>query len=315
MIQKIEKDSFLFISKKTFKFIQSFEKSIYWRAQHYFCRYAAAGETRIRSHEISNPETTEKILGLDANSLYPHAIAQNNPTGYFCRYKESENYRPDSCSRYGLMSYQWLCYMQQKERNFIQSRHNIGERYVSKYSFKVDGFCQETNTIYEFDGCLWHGCDVCNANRNADGSLQEMHPIKNILFSQIKKATQEKKRALTAEGFRVASIRECEWLRIKKQEEIASLLKTLKYVQPKRQLAFKKILEDVKNKELYGFLIVDIHTLKDLKHFCKDFPPAIKNTNISRENIGVYMHTVVEQHDLLKKPKKYLISSYFEKKY
>ena len=104
---------------------------------------------------------------------------------------KSENYRPDSCSRYGLMSYQFdvvLCYMQQKEGNFIQSRYNIGERYVSKYSFKVDdGFCQETNTIYEFDGCLWHGCDVCNANRNADGSLQEMHPIKKIPFNQIEK--------------------------------------------------------------------------------------------------------------------------------
>ena len=105
-----------------------------------FCRYAAAGETRIRNHKISNPETTKKILGLDANSLYLHAIAQNNPTGYFCRYKESENYRPDSCSRYGLMPYQWLCYMQQKEQNFIQSGYNIGERFVSKYSFKVDCF-------------------------------------------------------------------------------------------------------------------------------------------------------------------------------
>ena len=43
-----------------------------------FCRYAAAGESRIRNHEISNPETTKKILRLDANSLYLHAIAQNN---------------------------------------------------------------------------------------------------------------------------------------------------------------------------------------------------------------------------------------------
>ena len=108
-----------------------------------FCRYAAAGETRIRSHEISNPETTEKILGCDTNSLYLHPISQNNPTGYFCRNKESENYRPDSCSRYGSMSYQWLCYMRQKEQNFIKSRFNIDERYVSKYSFKVAIFARK----------------------------------------------------------------------------------------------------------------------------------------------------------------------------
>ena len=96
----------------------------------------------------------------------------------------------------------------------------MGERFVSKYSFKVDGFFEETNTVYEFEGCLWHGCDACNVNRNADGSLREAHPIKNIPFSQIREATQEKKRALTAEGFRVASIRECESLRMKKQSEI-----------------------------------------------------------------------------------------------
>ena len=193
--------------------------------------------------------------------------------------------------------------MQQKERIFIQSRYNIGERFVSKCSFEVDGFCEETNTVYEFDGCLWHSCDVCNVNRNADGSLRETHSIINIPFSQIREATQEKKRALTAEGFRVVSIRECEWLRMKKQSEIVFFLKTLKCVQPKHQLSFEKIVKGIKNKELFGFLIVDIHTPEDLKHFCRDFPPIIKNTNISRENNGVYMQKVAEQHDLLKKPK------------
>ena len=76
MMQKIEKNSFfcLFLKKhadlyKTLKNQLTGELSIV------FCRYAAAGETRIRNHEISNPETTEKILGLDANSLYLHAIA------------------------------------------------------------------------------------------------------------------------------------------------------------------------------------------------------------------------------------------------
>ena len=148
----------------------------------------------------------------------------------------------------------------------------MGQRFVSKYSYKVHGFCEETNTVYEFEGCFWHGCDACNVNRNADGSLQETHPIKNIPFSQIREATHEKKRALTAEGFRVESIRECEWLRMGKQSEIVSFLKTLKCVQPKHQLSFEKIVKGIKNKELFGFLIVDIYTPEDLKHFCRDFP-------------------------------------------
>ena len=194
MIQKIEKNSFFCLfPKRHADLYKTLRNQLTGGLSIVFCRYTAAGETQIRNHEILNPETTEKILGLDANSLYLHAIAQNNPTGYFCRYKESENYRPDSCSRYGLMAYQWLCLMQEKEKNFIESRYNMGERFVSKYNYKVDGFCEETNTVYEFEGCFWYGCDACQVNRNVDGSLWETHPIKNIPFSQIREATQEKK--------------------------------------------------------------------------------------------------------------------------
>ena len=120
-------------------------------------------------------------------------------------------------------------------------------------------------------------------NRNADDSLRETHPIKNITFNQIREAIQEKKRALTAERFHVVSIRECEWLRMKKQSEIVSFLKTLKCVKPKHQLLFEKIVKGIKNKELFGFLIVDIHTPEDLKHFCRDFPPNYqKHKHIKR---------------------------------
>ena len=52
----------------------------------------------------------------------------------------------------------------------------------------------------------------------------------------------------------MVSVRECEWTKIKRQQEIASFLKSLKCVQPKRQLSFEKILEGVKIKELYGFI-------------------------------------------------------------
>ena len=55
-----------------------------------FCRLAISGETKIRSHKIENPETVKKVLGLDANSLYLHAIAQNNPTGYFFTTKKKK---------------------------------------------------------------------------------------------------------------------------------------------------------------------------------------------------------------------------------
>ena len=96
-----------------------------------FCRLAIFGETKICSHEMENPESVKKVFGLDANLLYLHAIAQNNPTGYFCCYKDKD-FRPDPCSKFGFQSYQLLSYIAFKQKTFLQIRFNMGEKSVSK---------------------------------------------------------------------------------------------------------------------------------------------------------------------------------------
>ena len=89
-----------------------------------FCQLAISGETKIRSHKMENPKTIKKVLGLDADSLYLHAIAQNNPIGYFCRYKE-EDFWPHPCSKFAFQSYQWLSYVAFKQNTFLQIRFNM----------------------------------------------------------------------------------------------------------------------------------------------------------------------------------------------
>ena len=42
---------------------------------------------------------------------------------------------------------------------YIQHARNKGEVRIGPY--KVDGFCQDNKTIYEFNGCFWHGCSKC----------------------------------------------------------------------------------------------------------------------------------------------------------
>ena len=29
------------------------------------------------------------------------------------------------------------------------------------HRFRVDGYCDQTNTIYEYNGCFFHGCNIC----------------------------------------------------------------------------------------------------------------------------------------------------------
>ena len=54
----------------------------------------------------------------------------------------------------------WLSYISEKEDLYIQHVRNGGEKRVERYS--LDGYCEETNTVYEFQGCFWHGKDFGN---------------------------------------------------------------------------------------------------------------------------------------------------------
>ena len=54
----------------------------------------------------------------------------------------------------------WLSYISEKEDLYIQHVRNGGEKRVQPYS--LDGYCEETNTAYEFQGCFWHGKDFGN---------------------------------------------------------------------------------------------------------------------------------------------------------
>ena len=79
-------------------------------------------------------------------------------------------------------------------------------------------------------------------------------------------------------------------------------------------MSHQKFLDGVQNGSLYGFLFVDIENPEHLKEKLADFPPIIKNTDISRADIGPYMEKIAEKFGYLKKPKRYLISSYFGEK-
>jgi len=54
----------------------------------------------------------------------------------------------------------WLLHMEQTDGVAIKHARNGREYRLSELPhFSVDGYCTETNTVYEFFGCYWHGCD------------------------------------------------------------------------------------------------------------------------------------------------------------
>ena len=52
----------------------------------------------------------------------------------------------------------WLSWVAEKDEVDIEHVRNGGEKRIGKYS--LDGYCEERKTVYEFQGCYWHGKDA-----------------------------------------------------------------------------------------------------------------------------------------------------------
>lgn len=77
----------------------------------------------------------------------------------------------------------------------------FGERKIlDRY---VDGFCEETNTVYQFHGCFYHGCETC-----FDRSSYNM--VNNETFFTLRERTRKFTRQLMAAGYNVVEKWECE---------------------------------------------------------------------------------------------------------
>ena len=108
---------------------------------------------------------------------------------------------------------QWLTYQQSLQPPHLTIKHvrNGGEQKVrtgQRQEF-VDGLIDtvQPNIVFEFMGCLWHGCPACHKHQrhrtygaNPDRSLEELY-----------EATQAKMQRLRRAGFRVVVQWECQW--------------------------------------------------------------------------------------------------------
>ncbi len=59
--------------------------------------------------------------------------------------------------QYSKMSIDWLKFCEKYYNITIQHAENNGEYNIPNSKYKADGYCKETNTIFEFHGSRWHG--------------------------------------------------------------------------------------------------------------------------------------------------------------
>ena len=94
---------------------------------------------------------------------------------------------------YSKMSIMWLNYVSTTKGLNIQHALNGGEKKltIDEKTYKVDGFCEETNTVYKFYGCFWHGCPNCykpniiNSKNQRDMGTLNALLLKNEKLSKV----------------------------------------------------------------------------------------------------------------------------------
>lgn len=108
---------------------------------------------------------------------------------------------------FSKISIKWLDGIAKTENIFIQHAGNIGEKKIkiNDRIFKFDGFCETSNTVYEFYGDFWHG-NLSKYNQN------DIHPIIKKPFGDLYNETIQREKIIISEGYNLITIWESEFI-------------------------------------------------------------------------------------------------------
>ena len=119
------------------------------------------------------------------------------------------------CSSKGFSKGQieWLQYIAKKENIFIQHAMNIGEFKIPETRYRADGYCEETNTIWEYNGEFTHGHPKFY-------KPQDINSLNKKTFGELYIKTLEKELIIKEKGYHLITIWEHEWKQFKKDNNI-----------------------------------------------------------------------------------------------
>ena len=84
----------------------------------------------------------------------------------------------------------------------------------------VDGYCEETKTIYQFHGCFFHGCESCY-------DREEYNTVLNETYYTLRERTRRTTNLFKANDYRVITMWECDFMRESKVSQ--NTLKMLRH--------------------------------------------------------------------------------------
>ena len=231
--------------------------------------------------KIKGKHLCKKVIGFDANALYLSCTGKEMCTGYYSLREKTNEYRRET--NYSKEGIQWLEYLR-AEHN-IDIRHALNSSHGEKRigNFSVDGFCQSTNTVYEYYGCYHHG--HCGESKD---------PKKW-------RRTKEREKELSKLGYKVHAITSCQWKKNQASKKVYPVTQT--------PCTFSDIKDAITSGESFGFVKCDIHVPEHLIERFNEFPPIFKNVEIPISEIGEHMQAFCRSIQREKGVERSLISS------
>jgi len=108
---------------------------------------------------------------------------------------------------YSKPSILWLNFISKFYNIYIQHALNDGEFLIPTTRYKADGYCKETNTIYEFHGDYWHGNpEIYNHD--------DINKIINLTYKELYDKTLIKEKKIKELGYNLEVIWENKWKKI-----------------------------------------------------------------------------------------------------
>ncbi|GFR08218.1 uncharacterized protein TNCT_640001 [Trichonephila clavata] len=113
-------------------------------------------------------------------------------------------------------SIRWLDFVAHTEgHRILHALNGTGESKIAGCS--VDGFCKETNTVYQYQGCFHHGCEMCY-----DGDL--IHPLTGTTMRSLRQKKEGVIDTLRQRGYSIIQMLEHDFENLKKTEEFKEFL-------------------------------------------------------------------------------------------
>jgi hypothetical protein len=173
------------------------------------------------TYSYSNEEWIEKAIQLNGNQKYNYGntqyvnvqskVIQHNHV--FSQKPMSHLYGHEGCGKcrhikqHSKQQILWLTFIAILHNIKIQHAENDGEFSIPDTRYKADGYCFQTNTIYEFHGDYWHG------NPNKYKSL-EYNKSTHSTFGKLYESTILKEEVIKTIGFNLVICWESDWKKL-----------------------------------------------------------------------------------------------------